>query len=71
MPNTVRLHRVLAAKPERVYKAFLDPEGKSGNAAFNSAVLRSIKEASGMEQPVPPHLKQMLVEQGACVTFKY
>lgn len=25
MPNTVRLHRVLAAKPERVYRAFLDP----------------------------------------------
>lgn len=26
MPNTVRLHRVLRAKPERVYKAFLDAE---------------------------------------------
>jgi uncharacterized protein YndB with AHSA1/START domain len=26
MPNTVRLHRVLRAKPERVYKAFLDPD---------------------------------------------
>lgn len=25
MPGTVRLHRVLTAKPERVYKAFLDP----------------------------------------------
>src|SRR5688572_10040493 len=24
--NTVRLHRVLRAKPERVYKAFLDPD---------------------------------------------
>ncbi len=24
--HTIRLHRVLAAKPERVYKAFLDPE---------------------------------------------
>ena len=24
MPNTVHLHRVLRAKPERVYKAFLD-----------------------------------------------
>ena len=22
MPNTVRLHRVLAAKPEKVYRAF-------------------------------------------------
>jgi len=25
MPNTIRLHRVLAAPPERVYRAFLDP----------------------------------------------
>lgn len=26
MSNTVRLHRVLAAPPERVYRAFLDPD---------------------------------------------
>ena len=26
MPNTIRLHLVLTAKPERVYKAFLDPD---------------------------------------------
>ncbi|HWB54618.1 MAG TPA: SRPBCC family protein [Tepidisphaeraceae bacterium] len=26
MSNTVRFHRVLRAKPERVYRAFLDPE---------------------------------------------
>ncbi len=26
MPNTVQLHRVLKATPERVYRAFLDPE---------------------------------------------
>lgn len=26
MPGTVRLHRVLRSKPERVYRAFLDPE---------------------------------------------
>ena len=25
MPNTVRLHRVLRASPDKVYKAFLDP----------------------------------------------
>ena len=24
--NTVRLHRVLAAKPEKVYRAFLEPD---------------------------------------------
>jgi uncharacterized protein YndB with AHSA1/START domain len=28
MPSTIRLHRVLRAKPERVYRAFLDPEAK-------------------------------------------
>ncbi|HEX6008306.1 MAG TPA: SRPBCC family protein [Burkholderiales bacterium] len=26
MPSTVRLHRVLRATPERVYRAFLDPD---------------------------------------------
>jgi len=26
MPNTVRFHRVLRAAPERVYRAFLDPD---------------------------------------------
>ena len=26
MPSTIRLHRVLKAKPERVYKAFLDAD---------------------------------------------
>jgi uncharacterized protein YndB with AHSA1/START domain len=26
MPNTIRLHRVFQAPPERVYKAFIDPE---------------------------------------------
>ena len=28
MPSTIRLHRVFRATPERVYKAFLDPEAK-------------------------------------------
>jgi uncharacterized protein YndB with AHSA1/START domain len=28
-PNTVRLHRVLRATPERVYRAFLDPDAKA------------------------------------------
>jgi len=28
MPGTVRFHRVLKAPPDRVYKAFLDPEAK-------------------------------------------
>lgn len=28
MPGTVRFHRVLKAPPQRIYKAFLDPEAK-------------------------------------------
>jgi uncharacterized protein YndB with AHSA1/START domain len=26
MPNTVRLHRVIAARPEKVYRAFVEPD---------------------------------------------
>ena len=29
MPSTIRLHRVLQAKPERVYRAFLDSDAKA------------------------------------------
>jgi uncharacterized protein YndB with AHSA1/START domain len=29
MPNTVRLHRMLRAPPERVYRAFLDADAKA------------------------------------------
>ena len=28
MPNTIRLHRVLRATPDRIYRAFLDPDAK-------------------------------------------
>jgi uncharacterized protein YndB with AHSA1/START domain len=28
VPNTIRLHRVIRATPERVYRAFLDPDAK-------------------------------------------
>ena len=28
MPSTIRLHRVLRANPERIYRAFLDPDAK-------------------------------------------
>ena len=29
MPSTIHLHRVLRATPERVYRAFLDPDAKA------------------------------------------
>jgi hypothetical protein len=49
----------------------LDPDHKSGNAAFNSAVLRRLKETTDMEQPVPENLRDMLVENWACVPYRY
>jgi uncharacterized protein YndB with AHSA1/START domain len=27
MPNTVKLHRVLATRPDKVYRAFIEPDG--------------------------------------------
>ena len=29
MPSTIRLHRVLRSTPEKIYRAFLDPDAKS------------------------------------------
>jgi uncharacterized protein YndB with AHSA1/START domain len=29
MPNTIRIHRVLRATPEKIYRAFLDPDAKA------------------------------------------
>ncbi len=29
MPNTIKLHRVFRASPEKVYRAFLDPDAKA------------------------------------------
>lgn len=26
MPNTIRLHRIIAAKPDKVYRAFIEPD---------------------------------------------
>jgi hypothetical protein len=51
--------------------SFLDESHKSRSPAFNSAVLRSVKQTSNMGSPVPVHLKKMLMEDGACATFKY
>lgn len=49
----------------------IDPEHKSKSHAFNSAVEDKLKNTTDMEQPVPDHLKKLLVEQFACVRFKY
>ena len=55
----------------KVANVQLDPEHKSGNAAFNSAVLRRLKLTTDMEKPVPDNLKGDLVEKWACVPYKY
>ena len=49
----------------------IDPDHKSKSHAFNSAVEDRLKQTTNMEQPVPDHLKKLLVEQYACVKFKY
>ena len=49
----------------------LDPDSKSSNAAFNSAVLRRLKQTTDMEQPVPENLRDMLVEKWACVPYRF
>jgi hypothetical protein len=49
----------------------IDPDHKSKSHAFNSAVEDKLKNTTDMEQPVPDHLKSLLVEQFACVRFKY
>jgi len=55
----------------KVANVELDPEHKSGNAAFNSAVLRRLKQTTDMDKPVPDNLKGTLVENWACVPYRY
>jgi hypothetical protein len=55
----------------KVANVQLDPEHKSGNAAFNSAVLRRLKLTTDMDKPVPDKLKGDLVEKWACVPYRY
>ncbi|GEM_PF-4205101 len=37
MPNTVRLHRFLTTKPERVYRAFIEADALAKSAELTSA----------------------------------
>jgi len=41
MPNTVRLHRVLATSPEKVYRAFLEADALAGEALGYDRYLKS------------------------------
>jgi uncharacterized protein YndB with AHSA1/START domain len=45
MPNTVRLHRVLATKPDKVYRAFIEADAMAkllSTAAWNSVQLATV-----------------------------
>lgn len=58
--------------PDGTRKEFkVDQDHKSPSAAFNSAVLRRIRQFDKMDAPVPDHLKDLLVERGICVVYKY
>jgi hypothetical protein len=44
--------------------------GSEYSPTFNSAVLRSLKQASDMPGPVPAHLKKQVVESYLCFVFR-
>lgn len=46
-------------------------DSKSPSHAFNSAVEKRLAITPDMEQPVPEHVKDLLVVQGICVPFRY
>jgi hypothetical protein len=54
----------------KIAERLVDPQHKSRSAAFNSAVEERLRRTSDMDKPVPTHLKELLVRQGACVIFK-
>ena len=45
MPNTVKLHRVLRAAPDRVYRAFIDPDAMA--AATAHGIQFGVRPTSG------------------------
>jgi len=54
----------------KIAERFIDPQHKSHSAAFNSAVEERLRRTTDMDKPVPTHLKDLLVKQGACVIYK-
>jgi hypothetical protein len=48
----------------------IDPEHKSKNHAFNSAVEDRLRLTKDMEQPVPEHLKKMLIGKFVCHPYR-
>lgn len=46
-------------------------EHKSANRVFNRAVEERLKITTDMDRPVPAHLKELLIEKGICVPYRY
>ena len=46
MPSTVQFHRVLRATPERVYRAFVDPDAKLDGLPGEMTVTVRLKKVS-------------------------
>ena len=55
----------------KVANVQLNPDKKSSNAAFNSAVLRRLKLTTDMDKPVPANDRATVVEGWACVPYTY
>jgi hypothetical protein len=72
--NTIRLHRVLRAAPERVYRAFLDPDAMAKwlpPNGFTGKVHHLDTRGRGLVADLgcgPGHVARYLQEQGVDVT---
>ena len=56
MPSTIRLHRVLRATPERIYRAFLDPDALVEAGFVYSSFGRGLRVPGGATQPMAPRI---------------
>ena len=52
MPNTIQIHHVLRAAPEKVYRAFLDPEA---TAKWPLQEVKGMKVATAAEERLHGH----------------
>src|SRR5207237_3934801 len=53
MPDTVRLHRVLAMKREKVYRAFIEPDPMVPTWSFSTVSATSSRLAAREQSPGP------------------
>lgn len=55
----------------RIAERAIDDDHKSGNRTFNRAVEERLRLTTDMDEPVPPHLVDLLVKRGICVPYRY